>query len=222
MAAVRKGGTALSGEGSLAPEHPMWVEFARSMMPLMAMPAELMSKVLGAGRGDRWKVLDIAAGHGVFGITLARHNPNAQIVALDWANVLEVAKEHAKAAGVAGRYSTIPGSAFEAAYGEGYDIVLLTNLLHHFDAAGCENILRRCHAALKPGGRVAILEFVPNDDRVTPAISAGFALIMLATTPAGDAYTFAEYQQMLRNTGFASSEVHALLPTFQHLVIGKK
>jgi len=221
-AAVRKGGTAMSGEGSLAPEHPMWVEFARSMMPLMAMPAELMSKVLDAGRGDRWKVLDIAASHGVFGLTLARHNPNAQIVALDWANVLEVAKENAKAAGVADRYSTIPGSAFEAAYGEGYDIVLLTNLLHHFDAAGCEDILRRCHAALKPGGRVAILEFVPNDDRVTPPISAGFALIMLATTPAGDAYTFAEYQQMLRNAGFASSEVHALLPTFQHLVIGKK
>ncbi len=221
-AAVRKGGTVMSAEGSLAPEHPMWVEFARSMMPLMALPAELMAKLLGAERGDRWKVLDIAAGHGVFGITLARHNPNAEIVALDWANVLEVAKEHAKAAGVSERYRTISGSAFDAEFGDGYDLVLLTSLLHHFDTAGCEALLRKVHAALRSGGRAAILEFVPNDDRVTPPISAGFALIMLATTPAGDAYTFREYEQMLRNSGFSSSEVHALPPTFQHLVMGTK
>ncbi|MGH9600911.1 MAG: methyltransferase [Terriglobales bacterium] len=221
-ATVRKGGTVLSAEGLLAPEHPMWVEFARCMMPLMALPAELMAKLLEADRGDRWKVLDIAAGHGVFGITLARHNPNAEIVALDWANVLEVAKENAKAAGVADRYSTLPGSAFEAHYGEGYDIVLLTNLLHHFDAPTCEKLLRKVHAALKPGGRAAILEFVPNDDRTSPPIPASFALIMLSNTPAGDAYTFREYQQMLRNAGFESSEIHPLPPTFQHLAIGRK
>ena len=221
-AAVRKGGTALSAEGLLAPEHPMWVEFARSMMPMMALPAELMAKLLEAGRGDRWKVLDIAAGHGMFGITLARHNPNAQIVAVDWANVLEVAKENAKAAGVADRYRVLSGSAFEADFGDGYDLVLLTNLLHHFDAAGCETLLRKVHTALRPGGRVAVLEFVPNDDRVSPPIPASFALIMLSNTPAGDAYTFAEYQKMFRNAGFSSSELHPLPPTFQHLVVGRK
>lgn len=221
-ASVRQGGTVLKAEGSLAPEHPMWVEFARSMTPMMALPAELMAKLLEAGRGDRWKVLDIAASHGVFGITLARHNPNAQIVAVDWANVLEVAKENAKAAGVAGRYQTLPGSAFEVNFGEGYDLVLLTNLLHHFDPAGCEALLRKVHTALRPGGRAAILEFVPNDDRVSPPLPASFALIMLSTTPAGDAYTFAEYGQMLDHAGFSSSELHPLPPTFQHLVVGRK
>ncbi len=221
-ATVRKGGTVQSAEGSLAPEHPMWVEFARSMMPLMALPAELMAKLLEAERGDRWKVLDIAASHGVFGITLARHNPNAQIVALDWANVLEVARENAKAAGVADRYRTLPGSAFDTDFGEGYDLVLLTNLLHHFDAPTCEQLLRKVHAALRPGGRAAILEFVPNDDRVSPPLPASFALMMLSSTPAGDAYTFAEYQEMFRNAGFSSSELHPLPPTFQHLVLGRK
>jgi ubiquinone/menaquinone biosynthesis C-methylase UbiE len=221
-ATVRKGGTVMSAEGSLAPEHPMWVEFARSMMPLMALPAELMAGLLEAGRGDRWKVLDIAAGHGLFGITLARHNPNAQIVAVDWANVLEVAQENARAAGVADRYRVLPGSAFDADFGEGYDVVLLTNLLHHFDPAGCEALLRKVHAALRPGGRAAILEFVPNDDRISPPIAASFALIMLSNTPAGDAYTFGEYREMFRNAGFSSSELHPLPPTLQHLVIGRK
>ena len=221
-ASVRKGGTAQSAEGSMAPDHPMWVDFARSMMPMMALPAELMAKLLGADTGDRWKVLDIAASHGVFGLTMARHNPNAEIVAVDWANVLEVAKENAKAAGAAERYRTLPGSAFDVDFGGGYDLVLLTNLLHHFDAPTCEQLLRKVHAALKPGGRAVVLEFVPNPDRVSPPIPASFALIMLAGTPAGDSYTFSEYQQMFRNAGFASSELHPLPPTLQHLVVGRK
>ncbi len=221
-AAVRKGGTVVSAEGTMTPDHPVWVDFARSMAPLMMLPAELIAARLQAERGERWKVLDIAASHGVFGITLAQRNPNAQIVAVDWAKVLEVAQENARAAGVADRYRALPGSAFEVNFGEGYDLVLLTNLLHHFDPPTCEKLLRKIHAALRPGGRVAVLEFVPNEDRISPPIPATFSLIMLASTAAGDAYTFSEFQQMFRNAGFASSELHALLPTFQHLVIGRK
>src|SRR5438094_773659 len=71
--AVRKGGTARD-EHSLTPEHPMWVEFARGMAPLMAMPAELLAKLLRADEGAKWKVLSLAAGHGLYEVTLARHN----------------------------------------------------------------------------------------------------------------------------------------------------
>jgi hypothetical protein len=77
-------------------------------------------------------------------------------------------------------------------------------------------------AALKPGGRTAILEFVPNEDRISPPMAAGFSLTMLAGTPAGDTYTFSEYQELLANTGFRSSELHPLPPTFSSVVIGKK
>src|SRR5918912_73050 len=86
-AAVRKGGTILSEEGALKPEHPVWVVFARAMAPLLALPAELIAQLLDAASGQKWKVLDIAAGHGLFGITLAKHNPNAKIIATDWPNV---------------------------------------------------------------------------------------------------------------------------------------
>jgi SAM-dependent methyltransferase len=219
---VRKGGTALNGEGSTEPEHPVWVDFARAMKPLMAMPAELLAQLLNADAGEPWKVLDIAAGHGIFGITLAKHNPNAEIFAVDWANVLTVAEENAQAAGVSDRHHKIAGSAFDVEFGGGYDIVLLTNFLHHFDQATNETLLRRIHAALKPGGRVVTLEFVPNADRVSPPESAGFSMVMLATTPSGDAYTFAEFDEMFRNAGFASSELHALPPSFQQAVISVK
>src|SRR5258708_4799147 len=117
---------------------------------MMIFPAEQIAGLLGAAAGKPWKVLDIAAGHGMFGITLAKHNPQAEIVAVDWAPVLEVAKSNAQAAGVAARYRTLPGSAFDVEFGTGYDIVLLTNILHHFRAAENETLLRKVNAALKP------------------------------------------------------------------------
>jgi hypothetical protein len=115
-----------------------------------------------------------------------------------------------------------PGSAFEVDYGSGYDLVLLTNFLHHFDVATCESLLRKVHASLAEGGRAVTLEFVPNDDRVTPPQAAAFSMMMLGMTPAGDAYTFAELDQMFRNTGFTSSELHELPPTIQRVVISHK
>lgn len=221
-AAVRKGGTVVSTEGTLAPEHPIWVEFARTMASLSALSSELIAELLCAQSGESWRVLDIAAGHGLFGITLAKHNPNAEIAAVDWPNVLAVAQENAEAAGVAGRYRIIPGSAFDVEYGSGYDLVLLTNFLHHFDVPTCEKLLRKVHAALKPGGRAVTLEFVPNEDRVSPPVPAAFSLAMLATTPSGDAYTFSEYDRMFHHAGFSSSEIHPLPPTFQRVVISHR
>jgi 2-polyprenyl-3-methyl-5-hydroxy-6-metoxy-1,4-benzoquinol methylase len=218
---VRKGGT-VSEEHSLTPENPMWVEFARGMAPMMAMPAELLAKMLKAEEGHKWKVLSLAVGHGLYDIAIARHNPNAEVWAVDWPNVLEVARENATKAGVAGRYHTIPGSAFDVEYGQDYDIALIINFLHHFDVATCEELLRKVQASLKPGGRAVLLEFVPNEDRVSPPLPASFSLIMLAATPAGDAYTFKELQQMFRNSGYRNSEMHALPPTFFSVVIGTK
>jgi ubiquinone/menaquinone biosynthesis C-methylase UbiE len=168
------------------------------------------------------KVLDIAAGHGLFGIALAKRNENAEITALDWQAVLEVARENAAAAGVAARFRTIAGSAFEVEFGGPYDIVLLTNFLHHFDAATCEALLRKVHAALAPGGRAVALEFVPNEDRVTPPGAAAFSFVMLGSTRAGDAYTFAEYRRMFGAAGFGGLALHDLPPTDERVVIARR
>ncbi len=221
-AAVKKGGTAIEEQGTIAPDHAVWVDFARAMAALQMMPAELIAQLIGAAQMGNCKVLDIAAGHGVFGIAIARHNPDAEIVALDWAAVLEVAKANAAQTGVADHYRTITGSAFDVDLGDGYDLVLLTNFLHHFDAATCEALLRKVHAALKPGGRAVTFEFVPNDDRVSPPVPAGFAMVMLATTPQGDAYTFAEYEAMFSKAGFAKTAFHNLPPTMQQVLVSQK
>ena len=220
--AVRQGGTMIPDEGTIAPEHPVWVEFARAMAPMMMMPAQMMTQKLGAEAGRKTKVLDIAAGHGMYGISVARANPDAEVVAVDWPNVLEVAKENAQKAGVEGRYGTIPGSAFDVEFGGPYDLVLLTNFLHHFDTDTCVKLIEKIHAALAEGGRVATVEFVPNEDRVSPPPSAMFSLVMLGGTPGGDAYTFKELDEMFRRAGFSRSELHQLDPTPQQMIISYK
>lgn len=221
-AVVRKGGTVISDEGTVSPDNPIWVNFARTMAPLMFTPSDMIAQMIGADAGEKWKVLDIAAGHGLFGIAIAKHNPNAAIVALDWAAVLEVAKENAQKSGVAARYSTLPGSAFDVDFGSGYDLVLITNFLHHFDVATNETLLRKVYASLAPGGRAVTLEFVPNEDRVTPPMEASFSMMMLGTTAHGDAYTFAEYDAMLHNAGFARSEMRELSPLPQRVIVSYK
>jgi ubiquinone/menaquinone biosynthesis C-methylase UbiE len=218
-AVIRHGGALPSDHGALEPEHPMWVEFARSMAPMMQMPAELIAKMFAGSKPI--KVLDISAGHGVYGIAFARHNPNAKIVGADWANVLEVAKENAAKAGVTDRYSTIPGSAFDVDFGSGYDIVLIPNFLHHFDAATNEKLLRKVHGALGPDGIAVTPEFIPNEDRVSPHRDAMFSMQMLGT-PAGDAYTYSELEKMFHNAGFSRSEMRELAPFPQRLVVSYK
>src|SRR2546423_830187 len=219
--AVKKGGAA--GETQpLEPEHPIWVKFARAMAPMMAMPSQQLARLVDKDANQSLRILDIAAGHGLFGLAFAKQNPQAQITAVDWPNVLTVAKENAQFFGASDRYHTIPGSAFGVDYGTGYDIVLLTNFLHHFDVPTCETLLNKVHAALKDGGRAVTLEFVPNEDRVTPPQAAAFSMMMLGATPAGDAYTFPELEAMFSNAGFARSELHELPPTIERVVVSYK
>ncbi len=216
--AVRKGGTTLPDQGTIAEEHPEWVTFARAMMPMMVGPAHWLAEHLVSTGGTINKVLDVAAGHGLYGIEIGKRFPNAEVTAVDWSNVLTVARENADAASLGDRFKTVAGSAFDVDLGEGYDVVLLTNFLHHFGIPECEDFLRKVRNSMAPGGRVVTLEFVPNDDRVSPA-SADFALIMLISTPAGDAYTFKEWDAMFRNAGFGRSDMHAVPNSKEHVII---
>jgi SAM-dependent methyltransferase len=215
---VRSGRTILPGNGSVEPEHPVWVEFAEKMAPMMGPMAAPLGAVVLEGRSDPMRVLDIAAGHGLFGIEIAKQNPQAKVTGLDWAPVLRVALENARKAGVQDRYDMLPGSAFEVDFGGPYDAVLLTNFLHHFDQPTCVGLLKKVRAALKPGGRAATLEFVPNEDRVSPPMPAAFSLIMLATTAAGDAYTLSELTAMYQEAGF-TDVVGNPIPMSPHTVI---
>ena len=215
--AVRRGGA--PGLANISPDNPIWIRFARSMGPFMEHDAKLVAD--HAGDPPPRRVLDIAASHGIYGLAFGRRFPECRMTGLDWGAVVAVACENAAAAGMADRYDTIVGSAFEVDWGKGYDVVLLPNFLHHFDRDGCMKILHRARAALAPKGRVAIVEWVPNEDRVSPPVPALFTMTMLLSTPSGTTYTGEELSEMLAEAKFEPPEVIPLLPTPLTLVLGR-
>ncbi len=222
--AVRDGGTLLDDQGMVDPDNPLWVQFARDMAPLVTPATGFIAELAlkGTAQDKPLRVLDVAASHGLFGIEIAKQHARAQVVALDWAAVLEVACENAKTAGVSDRLTLLPGNAFEVDLGEGHDVVLLPNFLHHYDIATCTKLLRKVHGSLRDGGRAVIVEFVPDENRVTPPDQAAFALTMLATTVAGDAYTYKQLDRMATDAGFARSELHRMMGPPQAVVVATK
>ncbi len=215
---VRAGRTTLPGDGNVEPDNPIWVQFAETMAPMMAPMTGPLGALVLEGHSGPMRVLDIAAGHGLFGIEVAKQNPQAHVTGLDWAPVLRVALDNARKAGVHDRYKMLPGSAFEVDFGGPYDAVLLTNFLHHFDQATCVGLLKKVHGSLRPGGRAATLEFVPNEDRISPPMPAAFSMTMLASTPAGDAYTLSELTAMYQEAGFGGVKGHPI-PMSPHTVV---
>jgi 2-polyprenyl-3-methyl-5-hydroxy-6-metoxy-1,4-benzoquinol methylase len=221
LAATVRRGTLPKEESYVADENPVWQEFARAMVPMMMPSAQAMADILHVASAGPIRVLDIAAGHGIFGIVIAQRNAQADVVAVDWAGVLQVATENATKMGVAARHKALPGDAFKVDWGTGYDIALMTNFLHHFDTPTCTALLKTVAGSLKPGGRVAVLEFVPNEDRVSPPMSASFAMQTLGGTPSGDAYTFSELSAMLKAAGFTTVTSHPLQGP-ETLIVGTK
>jgi SAM-dependent methyltransferase len=217
---VRTGHTVLPGDGNVEPENPVWVQFAKSMVPMVMPNVGPLAALALDGHSGPMRVLDVAAGHGLYGIEIAKQNSAAHVTGLDWAPVLQVALDNARKAGVEDRYEMLPGSAFDTNFGGPYDAILLTNFLHHFDKPTCVALLKKVHAALRPGGRVLTLEFVPNEDRVTPPMPASFSMIMLTTTPAGDAYTLKELTAMYNEAGFTAITAHPIPRGPETVVIG--
>jgi ubiquinone/menaquinone biosynthesis C-methylase UbiE len=216
-ASVRNGGA--KGLANIAPDNPVWVKFARAMGAFTGSAARVLAAELAGWPDPPQKVLDIAAGPGYFGIEIAKVIPSANIVALDWKSVLALTLENAKAAGVSDRFSVIAGSAFDVEWGRDYDLVMLPNFLHHFDMDGCVALLNKARSSLKPGGRLIAVEFVPNEDRISPPFPAAFAFEMLATTPKGDAYTAGDLLQMARQSGYRDAIITPLPPTPASLIV---
>lgn len=221
-AAVRKGGTAVSEEGTMSHDNPVWVRFARAMQPLSFALAQTIPGLVELDPDKKMKALDIAASHGLYGLAFAQRYPNLEVVAVDWANVLEVGRENAEKFGAADRWRALPGSVFDVDLGADYDLVLIPNFFHHFDPPANEKLMRKIHAALNEGGRAITVEFIPNEDRSEPPQSVAFALTMLVSTAGGDAYTFAEYEKMFANAGFSRSELIDSPLGFQQVIVSYK
>jgi ubiquinone/menaquinone biosynthesis C-methylase UbiE len=184
-------------------------------------PARRAARVLGAGHPRRGlRVLDLACGSGVWGIAIAEADPEARVTAQDFPALLSLTREYVTRHGVAERYEFLPGDLKEVDFGENrYDLALLGNILHSEGERASRDVLRRLDRALRPGGRVAIIDMVPGNDRTGPPFPVLFALNMLLNTEEGDTYTLAEYTQWLQEAGFARVDT-ADIGSHSPLIIG--
>jgi 3-hydroxy-5-methyl-1-naphthoate 3-O-methyltransferase len=148
------------------------------------------------------RVLDLAAGSGVWGIVLARKSPRVTVTALDWPGVLEITKTVAGRFGLLHRFQFVPGDLLSADFGAGHNIAILGHILHSEGATRSQALLKKTFAALAPGGTIAIADFLVNEDRTGPPVSLIYAVNMLVQTEEGDTFSFGEIGGWLRDAGF--------------------
>jgi len=196
--------------------------FVESLFPGSYPAAKVLGQHLGLAAGDGpVQVLDLGAGSGVWGIALAELSPRVQVRLVDWPRVLDIAHRMASRHGVADRLTPVPGDLFEVGFGEGHQVAVLGHILHSEGPDRIRSLLAKTHAALAPGGVIAIQEFVPADDRSGPLLPLLFAVNMLVNTEGGDTYTFAELSGWLSECGFVNPRLLEV-PAVSPLILANK
>ncbi len=196
--------------------------FVESLFPVNLAAAVALGKHL---RVEEIKssatLLDVGAGSGVWGISLAHLSPLLRIHAVDWPEVLEITRKMAAKHGLADRLTTSAGDFYEADFGKDHLIATLGHILHSEGPSRIQLLLQKTYASLAPGGVIAIQEWVPDEDRKGPAEPLLFAVNMLVNTEEGDTYTFMEISQWLREAGFENPRL-LKVPAVSPLILADK
>jgi 3-hydroxy-5-methyl-1-naphthoate 3-O-methyltransferase len=178
-------------------------ELVVSLFPMNLPSAQALGGILDVAKAEKpLRILDLAAGSGVWGIGVAQRSPLATVTAVDWPQVLDTTRRFAEQAGMADRFSYIGGDLNSVDFGNSYDIAILGHILHSEGEQRSRALLRKTFQALLPGGTIAIAEFLVNDDRTGPPIGVIFGLNMLLRTAEGSTYSFPEIAAWLAEAGF--------------------
>jgi ubiquinone/menaquinone biosynthesis C-methylase UbiE len=151
------------------------------------------------------RVLDLAAGSGVWGIGLAQKSSQVRVTAVDWPAVIPVTRRVAQRYNVADRFTFIEGDIDEVGFGSGHNVATLGHILHSQGEQRSRELLKKTFAALAPGGTIAIAEFLVNDTRSAPPTGLIFAVNMLVNTANGDTFSYSEIARWLTEAGFTNT-----------------
>jgi ubiquinone/menaquinone biosynthesis C-methylase UbiE len=180
-------------------------QFVADIFPMSYAPASVLARALPQLQsGQPVRVLDIATGSGVWGITLAQASPTVTVTGVDWPNVAEVTRKMAAQFGLSDRFDYITGNLREVPFGSGYTIATLGHILHSEGPEASRNLLKKVYDALASGGTIAIAEFLVNPDRRGPVPGLIFAVNMLVNTTEGDTFSFEEIRSWLTEIGFTN------------------
>lgn len=150
-----------------------------------------------------YRVLDVAAGSGVWGIGAAQSEKRASVTAFDLDGSLKHARANAERMGLKDRFEFLPGDLRTTELGAAkYDVAILGHICHSEGATQTQALFAKMARALKPGGTLAIAEFLVAPDRSGPPSGTLFALNMLAGTTEGDTFSVPQLTGWLEKAGF--------------------
>jgi ubiquinone/menaquinone biosynthesis C-methylase UbiE len=178
-------------------------QLVENIIPMSYPPAQKLGDHLKLAKAkNEIRVLDLAAGSGIWGIALVQKSPRVRVTAVDWAGMIPTTKRITQKFGVGERFNYIEGDILQANFGSGYDIATLGHILHSEGEDRSRQLLKKTFRALKSGGTIAIAEWLVNDDRTKPLPSLMFAVQMLVNTEKGDTFSFNEIKNWLEEPGF--------------------
>jgi len=185
--------------------------------------AKALGKTLGMDHRDAsYAILDVAGGSGIWSIAMLEANEAATATILDYPTVIDVSKEYVTRHGLSQRYHYLPGDLEVLDYPErAFDMAILANICHAIGPKSTAALIANVSKALKPNGKIVIVDFVPDSDRATKGWPLIFGVNMLISTDEGDVFTEAQYQTWLQNAGLALTKTIEL-DTEVTVVIGEK
>ena len=192
----------------------VWEKLVLGIIVVAEPAAKKLCDLLGIGTERKGlKVLDMAGGSSIFGMTVLSRDPSAEITQLDWPNVNLVARKLNKERGFDGKIRFIDGEHHSAKVEKShYDLVLASNFCRFESPKGNQALFAKAYSALKPGGMFVVNDFVPNEERTEPTFALRFSVYTLTHTPEGECWTLAQYSDWLNSAGFASIETHGDIP----------
>jgi SAM-dependent methyltransferase len=148
-------------------------------------------------------LLDLGGGAGSYAFALLLKYPGLHATIFDRPAAVKVALAEAKRAGLADQVDILGGDLFTDAYGGPYDVIFYSNVIHIYSPQENRRILKKLKSALKPGGRLIIVEYFLDKDHVSPPDVSAFNLMMLLFTERGRCYTWEEVTAWLKEAGFS-------------------
>jgi ubiquinone/menaquinone biosynthesis C-methylase UbiE len=178
-------------------------QLVETIIPMSYPAAQKLADHLKLAKSkEQVRAIDLAAGSGIWGIAMVQKSPKVRVTAVDWAGMIPTTKRITAKFGVGDRFEFIEGDLAEADFGSGYDVATLGHILHSEGEQRGRQLLRKVFRALKPGGIIAIAEWLVNDHRTEPLHALMFAVQMLVNTENGSTFSFNEIKKWLQDAGF--------------------
>ena len=178
-------------------------QLVETIIPMSYPGAQRLADHLKVAKSkEQVRVIDLAAGSGIWGIALTQKSPHVWVTAVDWPGMIPTTKRITEKFGARDRFDFVEGDLLEANFGSGYDVATLGHILHSEGEQRGHQLLKKTFRALKSGGTIAIAEWLVNDDRTKPLHSLMFSVQMLVNTETGDTFSFNEIKRWLEDAGF--------------------